>query len=345
MPTREQFANSILELPIVRALRIIAVRLGIRFALRGGVLRNFLFASPGRQIPETDFYDYVDPFSDIHMVVEDDSDWLQLAQAIASSIPFAGFHHWEFTSTRATKESSKRYGLIPADRLLLWFEGREKTFSHVFLDGLDVDVDEVVQHPSLQFDAKVFGSEGEIEVFDQILDVLGFMKHVAAFPELKSDVDPADLMKRLKFKRRIEFRHPQRGQTATERRRLEMAILNLMFTASNWDQALYLLNRSREELPTIWLESSKFLSSIFYQSAFNAGSGIGVVVYKPGPQSRLQVRIFNDTRAVRRELQNTSSLFPWVRLSCSGHNPTNCCSYNDFQSGVASHGASVRLSV
>jgi hypothetical protein len=336
MPTRGQFANGLLELPLVRALRTIAVRLGMRFALRGGVLRNFLFASLGEHLPEKSFYEYVDPFSDIGMVVEDTSDWPQLAHAIASSIPFAGFHHWEATSIRAMKQSAKRYTMIPADRLLLWFEGREKTFSRVFLDGLDINVDEVVQSPSLQIDTKASRPEGKTEVFDQILDVLQLMKYAAAFPELKSDVDPADLMKRSEFKRRIAARHPsQRGLTATERRKLEMAILDLVFTASDWNRASHLLNMSRLELPPVWLEGSKFLSSVFYQSALSAGSGVGVVLYKPGPRSRSHLRIFNDTRPVWPGLQNVSSLIPWVRLSCLGHNPTDCCNYNDFQNGVA----------
>ncbi len=337
MPTRDEFANSLLELPLIRALRMISVRLGLRFALRGGVLRNFLCSYPRQQATETSFYDYVDPFSDIDLVLEDISDWPQLAQAIASSIPFAGFHHWEAISTRSMKETSKRYATIPADRLILWFEGREKTFSKVFLEGLDVNVDEVIQHPALHFDMAALRPEREeIDVFDQILDVLRFIRYTAAFPELKSDVDPADLLRRAEFQRRIVFRRPpQRGQISTERRRLEMAILDLLFTASDWNRASYLLDLSRAELPPIWLEGSKFLSSVFYQSALGPGNGVGVVVYKPGSQSRLQLRIFNDTRSVRPGLQNTASLIPWVRLSYSGHNTTDCCNYNDFQTGVA----------
>jgi hypothetical protein len=89
------------------------------------------------------------------------------------------------------------------------------------------------------------------------------------------------------------------------------------------------------ELPPIWLEGSSFLSSVFYQSALSAGAGVGVVVYKPGPRSPVQLRMFNDTRSVHSGLQNTSSLIPWVRLSYSGHSPADCCNYNDFQSGVA----------
>jgi len=285
MPTREEFANSLLELPLIRALRTISVRLGLRFALRGGVLRNFLFSYPRLQPTETSFYDCVDPFSDFDLVLEDTSNWPQLAQAITSSIPFAGFHHWEATSTRAMKETSKRYATIPADRLLLWFEGREKTFSNVFLEALDVNVDEVVQHPALQIDMAALRPErAEIDVFDQILDVLRFMRYTAAFPEVKSDVDPADLLRRFEFQRRIAFRRPpQRGQISTERRRLEMAILDLVFTASDWNRASYLLDLGRAELPPIWLEGSRFLRSVFYQSALGPGNGVGVVVYKPGP--------------------------------------------------------------
>jgi len=336
MPTQQEFTNSFLELPFARALRTISVRLGLRFALRGGVLRNFLFSLSSEQGSETSFYDYVDPFSAIQLVVEDTSDWPRLAEAIASSIPFAGFHQWEVTSTAAMKARSTGYSMMSVDRLLMWFEGREKTVSHVLLEGQDINVDEVVQHPALHIDMAALRLETDIDVFTQILEVLRFMRYSAAFPHLKMDADPVDILRRSEFKRKMDFRRPlQRGQTLTERRRLEMAILDLVFTASDWSRAASLLALSREELPAIWLEGSRFLTSVFYQSALDAGSGVGVVVYKPGPQSRLQLRIFNDAGPVRRGLQNMASLIPWVRLSHSGYDPTDCCNYNDFRSGAA----------
>jgi hypothetical protein len=337
MPTPVEFANSLLQLPLIRALRNISVRLGLRFALRGGVLRNFLFSYSGETSTEADFFEYVDPFSDIDLVVEDFSEWPQLAQAIASSIPFAGFHRWEVTSTRVMKQASKSYTMIPADRLLLWFEGREKTFSNVFVDGLDIDVEEVVRRPALHID---FGGlergREEVGIFDQVLDLLRFARYEAAFPQLKSDIDPADLLRRSEVQRRFGFRRPEQGrQVSVERRRLEMAVLDLIFTASDWNRASYLLGLIREELPPIWLEESRLLSSVFYRSALVPGSGVGAVIYKSGPQSTPQIRIFNDGRPPRPELQNTRSLIPWVRLSYSGHNPADCCNYSDFQSGVA----------
>ena len=61
MPSPEEFVGSLLDLPLIRGLRACAQRLGLRFALRNGILRNFRFA-PFRE-PDTSLYDYVDPFS------------------------------------------------------------------------------------------------------------------------------------------------------------------------------------------------------------------------------------------------------------------------------------------
>lgn len=337
MPTPVEFANNLLQLPLIRALRTISVRLGMRFALRGGVLRNLLFSNAGEVSTEGNFYEFVDPFSDIDLVLEDLTEWPQLAQAIASSIPFAGFHRWEVTSTQAMKQASRSYTMIPADRLMLWFEGREKTFSKVFVGGLDVDVEQVVRRPALQIDLSGLerGSE-EVGAFDQVLDILRFARYAAAFPQLKSDIDPADLLRHSEFHRRLASTRPERvGQVSIERRRLEMAVLDLVFTASDWNRASYLFELIREGLPPIWLEESRFLRNVFYRSALVPGSGVGAVIYKSGPRSMPQIRIFNDGRLPRPEFQNTRSLFPWVRLSYSGHNPTDCCNYHDFQSGVA----------
>ena len=337
MPTTAEFANSLLRLPLIRAFRNISVRLGMRFALRGGVLRNFLFSYSDETSTEADFYEYVDPFSDIDLVVEDLSEWPQLAQAIASSIPFAGFHRWEVASALDMKRASRSYAVIPADRLLLWFEGREKAFSKVFVDGLDVDVEDVVRRPTLHFDVRGFeGTREEVGVFDRLLDVLRFARYAAAFPQLKGDIDPADLLRRSEFQRRVAVGRPEHAhQVSINRKRLEIAILDLVFTASDWNRASYLLELIREELPPIWLEESRFLSRVFYKSALNPGRGVGVLIYKSAPRSTPQIRIFNDQRPTRPEFQNTRSLIPWVRLTYSGHNPADCCNYSDFQSGVA----------
>ncbi len=334
MPTPEEFVGSLLELPLIRGLRSCAQRLGVRFALRGGILRNFLFAA--HRQPDVSLYDYVDPFSDIDLVVESKSDWPQLSQSIAESIPFAGFHHWEAQAERVVHETLPRFGIIPADRLLLWFDGRDKITPQISLQGLNVAVDEVVRYPAIKLDRAPSKSEREIELFDEVLDVLRFARYSSAFPHLPKSVDPADLLRDSEFKNRVRFLPPTRTrQFSTELRRLELAILDLVFTAANWQQAFAMLEICREEIPAGWLEPSRLLTSIFYQSVFNAGNGIGVLLYRPKPQSTLQIRTFNDTRSVPPTLRGTNSVIPWVRLTTSGQHPSDCCNYNDFQSGVA----------
>jgi hypothetical protein len=83
MPSRDQFVGSLLEFPLVQGLRMCARRLKLRFALRGGVLRNHLFTLASTDRPPADFYDYIDPFSDIDLVLEDLEEWPRLAQVIS----------------------------------------------------------------------------------------------------------------------------------------------------------------------------------------------------------------------------------------------------------------------
>jgi hypothetical protein len=84
-----------------------AHRLNLRFALRGGILRNHLLTLASNDRPAADFYDYLDPFSDIDLVLEDIEDWPRLAQLISQSLPFSGFHRWEVVSVGALYETSK----------------------------------------------------------------------------------------------------------------------------------------------------------------------------------------------------------------------------------------------
>src|SRR5216684_6350129 len=109
--TSNEFVNSILEIPEVMGLITCAQRSKLRFALRGGTLRNLLLRS--QEVSHPSLYDFVDPFSDIDLVVETESDWALLVQMIAESIPFAGFHHWEAKTERAIHAASKSFGMIP----------------------------------------------------------------------------------------------------------------------------------------------------------------------------------------------------------------------------------------
>jgi len=283
-----------------------------------------------------DFYEFVDPFSDIDLVVDNAAEWPPLAQAISESIPFAGFHRWEVLPTAAMHHTSKRFGLIPADRLVVWFDGRQGDPTRVFLEGLDVNVEEVVQRPALSFELAWTEPSGPGAAFTQILDLLRLARYSFSFPHIPAGFEPGALLRRAGIKRRVELFPPiPEEQFSLEFRRLELAILDLVFTATDLRTVSAFLDECREELPPAWLEHSRLLSSIFYQSSLNAGTGIGVVLYKPGPQSALRTRIFNDTRSAPPALGSTKSLIPWLKLSSVGHNPNDCCNYRDFENGVA----------
>ena len=69
-----------------------------------GVLRNHLFTLASSELLPAEFYDCVDPFSDIDLVLDDLEDWPRLAQAISESLPFSGFHRWDVvTSDHCTR--------------------------------------------------------------------------------------------------------------------------------------------------------------------------------------------------------------------------------------------------
>lgn len=335
MPTRETFLEAFLELPLIQGLQTCARRLRIRFAIRGGVLRNYLFELTAGNAIGRDFYEFVDPFSDIDIVVDSAAEWSLLAQAISESIPFAGFHRWEALPTGAMHESSQRFTLIPADRLLVWFDGRQGDSTRLFLEGLDVNVAEVVEHPTLAFELNWNEPSGEGASFTRILDLLRLARYAFSFPHIPAGFEPGALLRRAGI-RRIESVPPiPEKQYSLELRRLELAILDLVFTATDFRPVSRFLDECREELPSAWLERSKLLSSIFYQASLNAGAAIGVVLYKPGPQSTLRTRIFTDTQSAPPALRNTKSVIPWLRVSSSGHNPNDCCNYRDFENGVA----------
>jgi hypothetical protein len=58
-----------------------------RLGPRGGLLRNLLLSEKIRE----SLYDYIDPFSDVDCVVEQQEDWPVLASSLASSLAYAGF--------------------------------------------------------------------------------------------------------------------------------------------------------------------------------------------------------------------------------------------------------------
>ena len=334
MPSRDQFIGTLLEFPLIQGLGMCARRLKLRFALRGGVLRNHLFTLASNDRPPTEFYDYIDPFSDIDLVLEDLGDWPRLAQVISESLPFSGFHRWEAVARDALYETSKQFASIAPDRLLLWFDGRSGDKRDITADGLGVDAEEAIKQPFLS--AKSLAEKSvRAPAFTDVLDLLRLARYSFAFPRIPIDFEPRNLLERINAFSRVEPLRRERRIDRSNLRRLEIALLDLIFTAHNWDTAVEFVNTTIARLPSVWSEDAPVLKILLDGAVLAAGTGVGVVLYKPAPQSALSTEMFTNTISPPPQLGNTKSLVPLVRMSSYGHNPNDCCNYRDFENGVA----------
>ena len=311
-----------------------ARRLKLRFALRGGVLRNHLFTLASNDRPPTEFYDYIDPFSDIDLVLEDLQDWPRLAQVISESLPFSGFHRWEVVARDALYETSKQFASIAPDRLLLWFDGRSGDRPDIRADGLGVDAEETIKEPSLS--AKSLAEKSvRAPAFTDVLDLLRLARYSFAFPRIEKDFESQGLFERINAFSRVDPLWRGRRAALSDLRRLEIALLDLIFTAHNWDRAVEFVNTTVKLFPSVWFEGAPILRTLSDGAVLNAGTGVGVALYKQAPQSELSTELFTNAASPPPQLGNTKSLIPWVRMNSYGHNPNDCCNYRDFENGVA----------
>src|SRR5687767_4760903 len=123
MPKLAEIESFLLTLPEVNVLLTCARRQRIRFALAGGIVRNILLRFDDASGAGTSLYDFIDPFSDIDIVVENEADWMPLREAILGSVPYAGFYRWEPRPLAVVQGAANQYEMIPIDRFLLWIDG------------------------------------------------------------------------------------------------------------------------------------------------------------------------------------------------------------------------------
>jgi hypothetical protein len=334
MPSQDEFVASLFQYPLVQILSTCARRLKLRFALRGGVLRNHLLTlASGDEPPET-LYDYVDPFSDIDLVLNDLNDWPSLAKAISESVPYSGFHRWEVIAEDALRTTSKQFASIAPDRLMIWLDGTSGKATQLSIAGLDIDPEETIRYPNL------FGRPlGERPIlappFTYILDLLRLARYAFAFPRVKSEFDLSSFLRDINVISRFAPYGRPTAVDSSDLRRLEVALLDLLFTAHDWDIASGFAKATVTAIPHQWYESSGLLRTLAEGAALSAGTGIGALLYKEGPQSPRSIQLFTDSTAPPPELGDTKSLIPWVRINSYGHTPDNCCNYRDFENGVA----------
>jgi hypothetical protein len=149
------------------------------------------------------------------------------------------------------------------------------------------------------------------------------------------DFEPRNLLEGIHAFSQVEplWREPKSARP--DLRRLELALLDLIFTAHNWDTVVEFVITTIARLPRVWSEGAPILRTLSKGPVLSAGTGVGAVLYKQAPQSALSTEMFTNAAFPPPQLRNTKSLVPWVRMNSYGHNPNDCCNYRDFENGVA----------
>ena len=330
MPTTTELIEFLRQVPDIRVLLTCANRCGVRFGLRGGIVRHLLFSFQQIDPNAISLYDFVDAFSDIDVVVERRSDWPILQQAVSSSLPFAGFHRWEVEILEKVLAIAKSYTVFPVDRIIIWIDGRERDRPAIQLDGILVDANSVILRPSFDPDfSEQRGFPGKSMA--GIMTVLRFARYYFQFPEYRREFSPGAIENTLKVPMEAI---PEVATSMVNLNRIELAVLHVLFNAREFHQAISFLDSVRRWIPGRWLEISQVLRTLF-GPRFASASFIGASVYRPGPSLPLRNRLLTKKGEVASASGGIRSVIPWTTLSSQADQDDACCRYRDFSAGPA----------
>ena len=338
-------ASAFASIPEIRVLQTCARRAGVRAGLRGGVVRNLLLTFDPGNDGEPSLYDFIDPFSDLDLVVEDPLDWPPLWEAIQSSLPFAGFHRWEAQPLARIQGAAERFGNIPIDRFLVWFDGRAAE-PGPSLDAVDMSPGENWRRHLAGDDRNLVSPEW-IRRPDRAAILLAALKALRYFFQYPESVRPitremldrqlqltADAWKRVKGDPLQEAPPPELA------RLLELAVLDLLFTTRDWDSSLEELRTLRSFMPDELLKPGNLLNEVFDQENIQRAARIGASAYRPAPRANLWLRIHFEADADPALPSRTESgltrITPWTPVSVyDPAPPADCCRHRDFRHGAA----------
>ena len=336
MPTTIELQDFLYEVPDVRVLLACAQRCGCRFGIRGGLIRHLLFSFDRVVKPEfVSLYDFVVTFSDIDIVVERESDWRVLEQAIAASLPFAGFHRWEVETLEKITGIGNSYVRFPIDKIIVWIDGLTRGRAVIRVEGLLVDADSIISDPSVDPDVFVRVGLAQEPVMS-LLTPLRFARYYFQFPDHRRELNPQTVEEKLEIPTPVEA---PAELSALYLRRIELGVLQVMFNARKWREAYSFISSMTRFIPRVWLEASQVLSSVL-QQRFASADLIGSAIYNPGPSLALRARMF-----ARKEGANVSgglgSVIPWTKLSSLGGTP--CCCLTSKSTSALESTISTRL--
>lgn len=317
------------SLPEIQALLQCARRLRVRIGLRGGVVRNMLLSEGAEPARYDSFYDFVDPFGDIDLVIAGDAEESVFVRALFADVPFADCHVWHFQTAEDGAMAARREASVAADALTVWFDGREDASNAIRLDATELDVERILEEPSNPIRAMTLTVELSPAT------IARFIKFTRIQLQLESSaralIEPlaffADRFRRL-------VRERQRPLSPRSTREAEIELAEVFMTAPDWRQAIAVQGQLTEIFLGDWLQENSLLRQMLtVRPAVNAR--IGAALYKPSATDPLR---FEFTTAEGEEVgvgEADRSHIPWTRLQLKNRNEGTCCLYSDFEDGIA----------
>jgi hypothetical protein len=324
---------AILEsLPEIQLFLDCAERLGLRFGLTGGVLRNIVLgATYGRKAFDS-LYSFADPFGDIDVIALDEMRQGQLAQALFAMVPFADCHPWDFRTEAAAARSAVGHGLVAADWLILWIDGKKRDLS---LGTFRSDVGAVLNRP-LQPQRAVTSRFGSANAPFELLQAIKYARI-----QLRSlEQDAPNEGEWYSF---IDgLREPLQSSGLARRpplwrgilSRLEIEMTQLLLDAASWSGACVFLNRLGTVIPRDWLGGPGALGTIL-RPELERSTRIGATLYRPRPRAALRLSLVTEGYGENQPSVSHESRIPWTGLELSGISQPTCCRYADFEEGIA----------
>jgi hypothetical protein len=298
----------------------VATRRKLRFGIRGGVLRNLLFGQAGQR--EANLFDFVDPFSDIDVVVERVDHIPLIRQEILSSLPFAGFVHWDFKVLDEIFRLRGTYPSMAAERIIAWFDpgSRRPRFTSLSEHSVEDELDRSLFEVDVP-ESAIESSHG----WDTVLAFLRLLRVSGQYPDLEiSRIEE-------RFRSRLPTELPP--LTPLNLARLNRILANILATADDLRAIERALHYVDHHTSGSFRKRSAPLTSLL-SVAKGSQARTTISAYRPNANAPYEYSM-----AVRFGPEEAGSgrgqgfLLPPIHFF-SNQEP-ECCGYRDFAAGPA----------
>lgn len=297
----EQDFSGIREL---NALQFISDQTGMRFSIRGGVVRNILLGYEKWAGKYPSLFGFVDAFADIDLVIENWAAWAPLWQQIATMIPFAEFHRWEPTTGSSIKDPASQVLFHPIDRFRIDFQPKESPrLSGTHIDETD-EWERIVEKRPTPFDDKALSKQ------QWQMRALRLLRYRLQFPDFaEAFLEPDSLVQRTQRPPVIFTTEPKSSNETA----LSIAVMKLLFNvpAKSLTSEIYSIVAPPEV--DIGQDEDQVL--------------IGSVSKNP-LTARLDIQLRNFSRQQNRSVGK--SFVPLLPIHVLDVPADPCCAYRDF---------------